>query len=89
MPDGADADAFRQRVRARFNVAFGNGLGSLAGRVFRIGHLGDMNEPMLIGALSAIELSLAGCGVQPEGRGVAAAMETLANETSSAPAGPE
>ena len=87
MPDGADADAFRRRVRARFNVALGNGLGSLAGRVFRIGHLGDINEPMLIGALSAIEMSLTGHGAQPDGRGVAAAIETLADENSSAAAG--
>jgi alanine-glyoxylate transaminase/serine-glyoxylate transaminase/serine-pyruvate transaminase len=87
MPEGVDADAFRQRVRARFNVALGNGLGKLAGRVFRIGHLGDINEPMLIGALSAIEMSLAGDGAAREGRGVTAAIEALADETSSVPAG--
>jgi alanine-glyoxylate transaminase/serine-glyoxylate transaminase/serine-pyruvate transaminase len=89
MPEGVDADAFRENVRARFNVVLGNGLGKLAGRVFRIGHLGDVNEPMLIGALSAIEMSLTDYASPPDGPGVVAAMESLANETSSAPAGPE
>ena len=46
-------------ARQRFNVSLGGGLGKLNGRVFRIGHLGDLNEPMVLGALSAVEMACA------------------------------
>lgn len=58
MPEGSDADDLRALVRDRFGVALGNGLGPLRGRVFRIGHLGDLNDAMLAGALAAIESGL-------------------------------
>jgi alanine-glyoxylate transaminase/serine-glyoxylate transaminase/serine-pyruvate transaminase len=78
MPEGYDADAVRRTARQRFNVSLGGGLGKLGGRVFRIGHLGDLNEPMLLGALAAVEMSLRINGV-PHGRGgVDAAMAFLA-----------
>ncbi len=71
-----DVDA-REVIRigyARYNVAFGSGLGRLAGKVFRIGHLGDMNEGMCLTALSLAELSLAEAGARIAfGSGVAAA----------------
>ncbi len=51
LPQGHDADAFRKGVLECFNVSLGNGLGRLNGKVFRIGHLGDFNEPMLLGTL--------------------------------------
>jgi alanine-glyoxylate transaminase/serine-glyoxylate transaminase/serine-pyruvate transaminase len=78
MPDGHDADGLRRIVRQRFNVSLGGGLGKLGGKIFRIGHLGDLNEPMLLGALSAVEMALRINHV-PHGRGgVDAAMDYLA-----------
>ena len=78
MPDGYDAEAVRRCARTRFNVSLGGGLGPLGGKVFRIGHLGDLNEPMLLGALAAVEMALRIEGI-PHGRGgVDAAMEYLA-----------
>ena len=63
MPEGHDADAFREKVLRRYNLSLGNGLSKLAGKVFRIGHLGDFNELMLAGTLSGIDLGLAVTGV--------------------------
>jgi alanine-glyoxylate transaminase/serine-glyoxylate transaminase/serine-pyruvate transaminase len=78
MPEGFNADALRKTVRERFNVSLGGGLGELGGKVFRIGHLGDLNEPMLLGALAAIEMALRIEDI-PHGRGgVDAAMAFLA-----------
>ena len=59
MPEGYDADAFRKLVLEKFSLSLGNGLGKLAGKVFRIGHLGDFNDLMLAGTLSGIEMGLA------------------------------
>ncbi len=73
-------DALRKTVRDRFNVSLGGGLGKLGGKIFRIGHLGDLNEPMLLGALAAIEMALRIDGI-PHGRGgVEAAMAFLAEQ---------
>jgi alanine-glyoxylate transaminase/serine-glyoxylate transaminase/serine-pyruvate transaminase len=78
MPEGHDAELIRRTTRNRFNVSLGGGLGKLSGKVFRIGHLGDLNEPMLIGALSAAEMALRINNI-PHGRGgVEAAMAYLA-----------
>ena len=78
MPDGHDAEAVRRTALDHFNVSIGGGLGKLGGKVFRIGHLGDLNEPMILGTLAAIEMSLRQNGV-PHGKGgVEAAMEWLA-----------
>jgi alanine-glyoxylate transaminase/serine-glyoxylate transaminase/serine-pyruvate transaminase len=78
MPEGHDAEAVRRAAMGRYNVSLGGGLGKLGGRVFRIGHLGDLNEPMILGTLAAVEMSLADAGV-PHGKGgVAAAMDALA-----------
>ena len=77
MPEGVDADAFRALALARFNVSTGGGLAKLSGKVFRIGHMGDLNEPMLLGTLAAVELALGLAGV-PHGKGgVTAAIESL------------
>ena len=77
MPEGCDAEDVRRTARHRFNVSLGGGLGGLGGKVFRIGHLGDLNEPMLLGALAAVEMSLRINNI-PHGRGgVEAAMEFL------------
>jgi alanine-glyoxylate transaminase/serine-glyoxylate transaminase/serine-pyruvate transaminase len=77
MPDGHDADRFRQIVLERFNMSLGSGLGRLKGKVFRIGHLGDFNELMLIGTLGGVELGLAAAGVPFAPGGVAAAIAAL------------
>ena len=86
MPEGHDADRFRAGVLDRFNMSLGAGLGRLKGLAFRIGHLGDFNDLMLMGTLSGVELGLAACGVPFRRGGVAAALDALAGPTSDAPA---
>ena len=78
LPEGHSADRLRGLVLARSSVSLGNGLGILADRVFRIGHLGDFNAPTLLGALAAIEMGLAEAGIPHASDGVGAAMEALA-----------
>ena len=78
MADGIDADAFRAVVLNRFNMSLGNGLGKVAGRVFRIGHLGDMNDLMLAGTLGGIEMGLAAAEVPFKSGGVTAALDFMA-----------
>ena len=78
MPEGYDAEAVRRCARYRFNVSLGGGLGVLGGKVFRIGHLGDLNEPMLLGALAAVEMALRIEGIPHKRGGVDAAMDYLA-----------
>jgi alanine-glyoxylate transaminase/serine-glyoxylate transaminase/serine-pyruvate transaminase len=77
MPEGHDAEAVRRRA-ATMNVALGGGLGRLGGKVFRIGHLGDLNEPMVLGTLAATEIALRLEGVPHAPGGVDAAMAYLA-----------
>ncbi len=77
MPAGHDADTVRTIAFERYGVALGRGLAALQGKVFRIGHMGDLNEPMLLGALGGIELALADAGVPHARGGVAAAMDSL------------
>jgi alanine-glyoxylate transaminase/serine-glyoxylate transaminase/serine-pyruvate transaminase len=77
MPAGYDADRVRTIAEERYAVALGRGLSALQGRVFRIGHMGALNEPMLLGALGAIELALADANVPHARGGVEAAMEAL------------
>jgi alanine-glyoxylate transaminase/serine-glyoxylate transaminase/serine-pyruvate transaminase len=74
---GQDADRVRDIAFERYGVSLGRGLGALQGRVFRIGHMGDLNEPMVLGALAAIELALADAGVPHVKGGVDAAMDAL------------
>jgi alanine-glyoxylate transaminase/serine-glyoxylate transaminase/serine-pyruvate transaminase len=78
MPEGHDAEAVRRTALQSFNVSLGGGLGPLGGKVFRIGHLGDLNEPMILGTLSVVEMALKLNGVPHAPGGVAAAMEYLA-----------
>ena len=79
FPPGTDADAVRKTALERFNVSTGGGLGKLGGQVLRIGHLGDLNEPMVLGTLGAIEMSLKMNGIPHARGGVDAAMEYLAD----------
>jgi len=77
LPDGYDAEKARQLCLDKFNVSLGGGLDRLRGRIIRIGHLGDLNEPMILGAIAAVEMALELTGV-PHGRGgVQAAMDYL------------
>jgi aspartate aminotransferase-like enzyme len=77
MPEGYDADAFRKLVLDKFSMSLGNGLGKLAGKGFRIGHLGDFNDLMLAGTLSGIEMGLALAKVPFSKGGVTEALDYL------------
>lgn len=77
MPDGHSADAFRASTLKHYDISLGNGLSKVADRVFRIGHLGDFNDAMLLGTLTGIELGLRKAGVPHERGGVEAAMQVL------------
>lgn len=81
MPDGHDADQFRKTVLDNFNMSLGNGLSKLAGRVFRIGHLGDFNDLMLMGTLAGVEMGLEVAGVPYRAGGVQAAMNYLSRRS--------
>ncbi len=70
MPQGHDADNLRKIALEHFNISYGAGLGKVAGKVFRIGHLGDCNENILMGALCATEMSLTLAGVPHKAGGV-------------------
>lgn len=78
MPPGHDADAFRAAVLARFDMSLGTGLGKLAGKIFRIGHLGDFNDLTLMGTLAGVEMGLRLAGVPHRAGGTQEAMGFLA-----------
>ena len=78
LPPGQNADELRKLILEQFNMSLGNGLGRLAGKVFRIGHLGDFNDLMLAGTLSGIEMGLELAGVPHRKGGVQAALDSLA-----------
>jgi len=80
MPAGYDADALRGVILERFNMSLGTGLGKMAGKVFRIGHIGDFNDLMLAGTLSGVEMGLGIAGVPHTKGGVQAALEYLSDE---------
>jgi alanine-glyoxylate transaminase/serine-glyoxylate transaminase/serine-pyruvate transaminase len=77
MPEGFDERTLRSLILDRFNMSLGSGLGKLAGRAFRIGHLGDFNELMLAGALAGVEMGLALSGIPHRKGGVDAALQYL------------
>jgi len=77
LPNGHDADAFRAGVLKKFNMSLGNDLSKLAGKVFRIGHLGDFNDLMLLGTLSGVEMGLSLADIPHQKGGVDAAMSLL------------
>ena len=83
LPEGHSADAYRKVVLETFNMSLGAGLSKIAGKVFRIGHLGDLNDLMLIGALAGCEMGLQLAGIPHRSGGVGAAMSYL-TETSAA-----
>jgi alanine-glyoxylate transaminase / serine-glyoxylate transaminase / serine-pyruvate transaminase len=77
MPDGHDADALRRTILDAFDMSLGAGLGRLAGRIFRIGHLGSFNDLMLSGTLSGVEMGLKLAGVPYRPGGAQAALDYL------------
>jgi alanine-glyoxylate transaminase/serine-glyoxylate transaminase/serine-pyruvate transaminase len=77
MPAGHDAEAFRKTVLDHCNMSLGAGLSKLAGKVFRIGHLGACNELILMGALNGVEMGLRLAGVPHTAGGVEAARDYL------------
>jgi alanine-glyoxylate transaminase / serine-glyoxylate transaminase / serine-pyruvate transaminase len=77
MPPGYDADEFRKIVLDNFNMSLGSGLSKVAGKVFRIGHLGECNELTLLGALTGVEMGLSVAGIPHRAGGVDAAMKLL------------
>lgn len=77
IPSSLDGGAFRRETRDRFQVTLGGGLGPLAGKVFRIGHLGDFNAPMLMGTLAGIEMGFRSVGAAISPLGIEAAMDYL------------
>jgi alanine-glyoxylate transaminase/serine-glyoxylate transaminase/serine-pyruvate transaminase len=78
LPEGHNADRFREIVLERCNMSLGIGLSKLSGRVFRIGHLGSFNDLMLIGTLGGVEIGLRAAGVPHRPGGIMAAIESLA-----------
>ncbi|HEX6999101.1 MAG TPA: aminotransferase class V-fold PLP-dependent enzyme [Gammaproteobacteria bacterium] len=77
VPAGQDADRVRQVILDAFDMSLGAGLGKLAGKVFRIGHLGHFNDVMLAGTLAGVEMGLALAGVPHRAGGVQAALAYL------------
>jgi alanine-glyoxylate transaminase / serine-glyoxylate transaminase / serine-pyruvate transaminase len=77
-PEGFDADRLRNVILQNFDMSLGAGLSRLAGKVFRIGHLGSFNDLMLAGTLSGVEMGLHLDGVPHQPGGVTAALQSLA-----------
>ena len=85
VPDGADADAVL-RAAERFHLSLGTGLGRLKGRVFRVGHLGALNELEVLATIAGVELACTVAGIRvPLGAGVAACERFFAEQLTVAP----
>jgi alanine-glyoxylate transaminase/serine-glyoxylate transaminase/serine-pyruvate transaminase len=84
LPQGHDADAFRNLALDHFNISYGASFGQYAGKYFRIGHLGDISDTQLVGALGATEMALALAGIPHKKGGVQAAMDYLVSAHGSA-----
>ena len=86
LPPGFDADRLRKIILEAYDMSLGTGLGRLAGKVFRIGHLGDFNDLTLAGTLAGVEMGLALAGVPYKKGGVLAALEHMAESATAAAA---
>jgi alanine-glyoxylate transaminase/serine-glyoxylate transaminase/serine-pyruvate transaminase len=90
MPQGHDADKLREIILQNFDMSLGTGLSKLAGKIFRIGHLGHFNDLMLAGTLSGVEMGLRLAGVPHKPGGITAALDRLSqshqNQAATAPA---
>ncbi|HTJ25861.1 MAG TPA: aminotransferase class V-fold PLP-dependent enzyme [Candidatus Limnocylindria bacterium] len=85
VPEGFDADALRDVILERFDMSLGTGLGKLKSRVFRIGHLGDFNDLMLVATLGGVQMGLDLAGI-PHGDGLSAALAHLTARSTAADA---
>lgn len=83
-PEGVDADALRAEILEKFDMSLGMGLGKLAGKAFRIGHVGDFNDLALMGTLAGVEMGLAVANVPHQRGGVQAAMDYLSGNNRAA-----
>jgi alanine-glyoxylate transaminase/serine-glyoxylate transaminase/serine-pyruvate transaminase len=88
MPHDADPDDVRRIALERYDVTLGSGLGKLAGRAFRIGHLGDLNDVMLAGALAAVEWSLRDAGASLAGGLDVASFQAHGDDSMALPSSP-
>src|SRR5476649_1161381 len=84
LPEGHDADKFRALALEHFNISYGASFGAYAGKYFRIGHLGDINDTMLMGALAATEMALSLAGIPYKKGGTQAALDYLISAHGSA-----
>jgi alanine-glyoxylate transaminase/serine-glyoxylate transaminase/serine-pyruvate transaminase len=80
VPDGHDADALRATILDRFDMSLGTGLGEYKGKVFRIGHLGDLNALSLMGTLAGVEMGLDVAEIPHQRGGLDAAMHVLTDK---------
>ena len=80
LPEGFSEVSFRALVLERFNMSLGSGLGKVAGKVFRIGHIGDFNDLMLAGTLAGVQMGLELAGIPHRKGGVDAALDYLTGE---------
>ncbi len=85
VPEGHNADHLRALVLEHFNMSLGTGLNKVAGKVFRIGHLGDTNDLTILGAISGVEMGLDLAGIPHRKGGVQAAMDYIAGAVRSQP----
>jgi alanine-glyoxylate transaminase/serine-glyoxylate transaminase/serine-pyruvate transaminase len=86
MPAGHDADGLRKKILEAYDMSLGTGLGRLAGKVFRIGHLGDFNDLALMGTLAGVEMGLTLCGVPHRKGGAQIALDYLTEHAEAKPA---
>src|SRR5215468_1069501 len=77
LPDGHNADQFRDLALEHFDISYGMSFGPYAGKYFRIGHLGDTNDLTILGALAGTEMALTLAGVPIRKGGVQAAMDHI------------
>jgi alanine-glyoxylate transaminase/serine-glyoxylate transaminase/serine-pyruvate transaminase len=78
VPEGFDANTVIKTAYHAYNLSLGSGLSKVAGKVFRIGHLGSLNELMVIAAIGGAEMAMLDCGLPIKaGAGVGAAVRTL------------
>src|SRR6202795_4544095 len=83
LPDGHDADAFRALALEHFNISYGSSFGRFAGKMFRIGHLGDVNDASMLAGLAATEMALSLANIPHKKGGVQAAMDYLVTQHAS------
>ena len=79
VPEGHSADGFRATTLDHYDISLGNGLSKVADKVFRIGHLGDFNDLMLVATLAGVEMGLTKARIPHNAGGVGAAMAMLEN----------